>query len=331
MAATSLLLFWPAFRRAEVSVRPGKVRVFKQEGVAVTIDAGRRGSRWVTLTSVELKGRPGLAAETSPLRSGGVELLLTPGLAGRSDRFEATVRASDALGIFTMARTIRLELVLEVLPLALKERPPPLVVPLLAFGEDPAGSSGPGQELYAVSEYQPDFDPRDIMWKRAASRTDETIPVRVREANVRRAVSIGVKVASRSEEERALRVDLVAEALGKVGMQLLAAGSVLEITYPSTSGAWMVTVSSARELADATELPFVAGRGAPWGQSLSDRSFDLLIVGPYESGNPSAVLPRSRRLLVLSEAPARDRLPPGSSLFTGREDLAEVVSSVIAG
>jgi uncharacterized protein (DUF58 family) len=332
MAASSLLVFWVAFRRTRVAVSPTKLRVFKRETVTVSVDAGRWASRWVQITSVVLSERPGLTGEVSGLRSSGVELSLIPTLAGRSEGFEATVRASDPLGLFTKARTVSLELVLEVLPLALKERPRQLVVPLLAYGEDPAGSSGSGQELYAVSEYQPGLDPRDIMWKRVAGMTDERLPVRVREANVRRAVSIGVRVGSRSEEERARRTDLVVEALGRVGMQLLGAGSVMEVTYPSPSAVRRVVVSSPRELADATTLPWVAGRGASWGPSLSELSFDLLIIGQYEATTPSvAALPRSRKLLVISEDPLRASSPAGAYTFTGREDLSDVASMVISG
>ncbi len=332
MAAFSLLFFWARFRRAEVSVRPKKVRVFKHERGAVSIEVGRGGSRWVTLTSVALKIHPGLASEISHLPSGDLELGLTPSLAGRSESLEATLRATDVLGLFTKARTARLELILEALPLALRERPPQLVIPLLAFGEDPAGINGSGQEFYAVSEYQPGLDPRDIMWMRAAGRTDETIPVRVREANLRRAVSIVVQVGSSTDEEKAVRGDLVAEALGKIGMQLLAVGSVLEILCPPPWAVQSVTVSDARELADATELPWVAVRRGPWMRSPPDRTFDLLIIGPYESTMPSlASIPRSRQLLVLSDGPAPLHLPRGASLFTGREDLTEVASSVIAG
>jgi uncharacterized protein (DUF58 family) len=332
MAAFSLLIFWSSFRRADVSVTPKRLRVFKYERGAVSIEVAGRGSRWASLTSVALKAQPGLAGEISRLPSGDFELGLTPSLAGRSESLEATVRATDVLGLFTKAREVSLGLILEALPLSLRERPPQLVVPLLAFGEDPAGMTGSGQEFYAVSEYQPGFDPRDIMWRRAAGRTDETLPVRVKEANLRRAVSIVVQVGSSTDEEQAVRGDLVAEALGKIGTQLFAVGSVLEITCPPPWSVQSVTVSDARELADATELPWVEVRRGPWMRSPPDRIFDLLIIGPYESTMPSlATIPRSRHLLVLSDGPAPLHLPRGASLFTGREDLTEVASSVIAG
>ncbi|MDA4134353.1 MAG: DUF58 domain-containing protein [Thaumarchaeota archaeon] len=332
MAAFSFLFFWTRFRRADVSVRPNRVRVFKRESGAVSIEVGRGGSRWVTLTSVALKTQPGLASEISHLPSGDLELVLKPSLAGRLEGLEATLNATDVLGLFTKQRTFRLELILEALPLALRERPPQLVVPLLAFGEDPAGVNGSGQEFYGVSEYQPGLDPRDIMWMRAAGRTDEVIPVRIREANVRRAVSIVVQVGSNTDEEKAVRGDLVAEALGKIGMQLLAVGSVLEIMCPPPWAVQTVTVSDARELADATGLPWVAVRRGPWMKSPSDRIFDLLIIGPFESSTPSlATIPRSRQLLILSDGPAPQHLPWGAALFTGGEDLSEVATSVIAG
>jgi len=333
MATVSLGLFWSKFRRAGVSTTVKKARTFKNESKTVPIQIGTGGSRWVRLTSASLEGRPGLSCEVNRLQTGAPELLLTPSLAGRIDSLTVRLKATDPLGLFTKERTVSLDFVLESLPLALRRAPLRLHASPLSFGENPAGRSGAGQELYAVSEYEIGLDPRDIMWRRVAGMPDESIPVRIREANVRKVVSIGVRVSSRTDDERARRGDLVAEAIAQMGVQLLLIGSVLEITRPAPLGTRMTTVSNLGELADATELVWDLGREGlmtPTSPSAAG-SFDLFIVGPSETGGAAlAALSRSRQLLVVSELDRPPHLPQSASLFTGRQDLSAMTSLVLA-
>jgi hypothetical protein len=244
------------------------------------------------------------------------------------------LKATDQLGLFTKQRTLELDFVLESLPLALRRAPLRLQASPRSFGENPAGRSGSGQELYAVSEYELGLDPHDIMWRRVAGMTDETLPVRIREANVRKVVSIGIRVGSRNQEERARRDDLVAEAIAQMGVELLQIGTVLEITYSSPRGTGRATASNLGELADATELAWGSGQDViPTPLPLpAAGSFDLVIVGPEEAcGTGLDSLPRSRRLLVVSEQDRLPYTPQGASVFTGREDLSAMTSLVLAG
>jgi hypothetical protein len=164
--------------------------------------------------------------------------------------------------------------------------------------------------------------------------TDETLPVRIREANVRKVVSIGIRVGSRNQEERARRDDLVAEAIAQMGVQLLQIGTVLEITYSSPRGTGTATASNLGELADATELAWSSGQDViptPLPLPVAG-SFDLVIVGPEEAGGTGLdSLPPSRRLLVVSERDHLPYLPQGASAYTGREDLSAMTSLVLAG
>ncbi|MDA4112538.1 MAG: hypothetical protein OK474_00630 [Thaumarchaeota archaeon] len=309
-----------------------RLRVFKNETSAVPLQVRAGGLRWLALTSVTFEGRPGLEGGINEIGSGSSELVLRPSFAGRSEGLRVTLRAGDLLGLFTKQRTVTFKFVLESLPLALKRPPLPLVISPLSFGENPAGRSGSGQELYAVSEYQPGLDPRDIMWKRAAGMTDETIPIRVREANVRKVVSIGIKVGSRSEDERARRGDMIAEAIAQIGVQLFLIGTTLEITSPSPDGARRVLASDLGELADAASLAWTGDDLDLPMPSAAAGSFDLLITGPEESGITGlAALPRFRYMLVITDGLPPPYLPRGASVFTGLEDLTPVTSAVIAG
>jgi uncharacterized protein (DUF58 family) len=333
VAATSLVLFWFQFRRAGVSMKTERLRVFKHETRAVPLQVQTDGLRWLALTSVTFEGRPGLEGGINEIGSGRSELLLTPSFAGRSEGLRVSLRAGDLLGLFTKQRTVNFKFVLESLPLALKRPPRPLVISQLTFGENPAGRSGSGQELYAVSEYQPGLDPRDIMWKRAAGMTDDTIPIRIREANVRKVVSIGIEVGSRSEEERASRADLIAEAIAQIGVQLFLLGTTLEITSSSPDGARRILASDLGGLADAASLAWTVDYPERPTPPTAAGSFDLLITGPEESGIARlAALPRFRfMLIIVTDGLPPPYLPRGASVFTGSEDLTPVTSGVIAG
>jgi len=334
MAVASLGLFWSQFRRAGVATGVKRVRTFKNESKTIPIQIGTGGSRWLRLTSASLEGGPGLACRVNQFRSGASELVITPSLAGRTEGLKVMLKATDQLGLFTKQRTLELDFVLESLPLALRRAPLRLQASTRSFGENPAGRSGSGQELYAVSEYELGLDPHDIMWRRVAGMTDETLPVRIREANVRKVVSIGIRVGSRNQEERARRDDLVAEAIAQMGVELLQIGTVLEITYSSPRGTGRATASNLGELADATELAWGSGQDViPTPLPLpAAGSFDLVIVGPEEAcGTGLDSLPRSRRLLVVSEQDRLPYTPQGASVFTGREDLSAMTSLVLAG
>jgi hypothetical protein len=315
-----------------VTLRTRKVRMFKNETRRVPIQVAGGRSRWVDLDSISLRGRPGLRSGIDQVSGGSAELTLTPSLAGTTDSLEAVLKATDPLGLFSKVRALRLEFVLESLPLALKDPPGPLAIPLLAFGENPAGTSGSGQELFAVDRYQPGLDPRDIMWNKVAGMTDDSIPARVREANVRRVISVGIMVGSGSEEEAAERNDLAAEALAKVGMAVFPVRTALEITSSSPAGSRRAVASDARSLADAVTSSIGPGDEPSAIPLPPDSGFDLLIVGPEEvRGTRALILPRSRRILVVSPSPVLGYLPRGTTVFTGREDLGGLASWVIAG
>jgi hypothetical protein len=202
MAVASLGLFWSQFRRAGVATGVKRVRTFKNESKTIPIQIGTGGSRWLRLTSASLEGGPGLACRVNQFRSGASELVITPSLAGRTEGLKVMLKATDQLGLFTKQRTLELDFVLESLPLALRRAPLRLQASPRSFGENPAGRSGSGQELYAVSEYELGLDPHDIMWRRVAGMTDETLPVRIREANVRKVVSIGIRGGASPDRNR---------------------------------------------------------------------------------------------------------------------------------
>ena len=58
-----------------------------------------------------------------------------------------------------------------------------------------------------------------------------SIPVRLREANIRMSVRIWVALSWASVKQRAERVDLVSEAVAQIGKLLLSVGTTIEVGF----------------------------------------------------------------------------------------------------
>jgi hypothetical protein len=260
---------------------------------------------------------------------GSTELVVTPRLAGKTEELVAIFEEADVLGLFAYRKELDLGMVVESLPTALQTPAEPPRIHPISIGENPAGVMGSGQELFAVAEYQAGMETRDIMWKRAARMSDDRIPMRVREANVKKVVKIGLAVGW-SAGDRATRVDMIAEALAQVCKGMLLIGTTVEIDYSTDGRVHSLPVSNLGELADALVGSWTvsANLGDP---IVFGGVVDLLIMGPDD---PEAVSRQAHlhpgRLLVLSDPISNLRLPRGALAFTGEEDLGNLVTEVLA-
>ena len=236
MALASLVWFRLSSQSAVISTRIKKLRAFKQEAKTVPLEVRVNASRGMRLTLSSVGGFTGLESEFRRRDDGSGELILTSRYAGRSEGLTANFQATDPMGLFARQITVPLDLVYESLPLALKRPLTSITVYPMSYGDSPSGRKGPGLELYGVGRYQPGQDTRDIMWKKVAGMTDDTLPVREREADIRGSLSVMVAVEARSDEERARRNDLVAEAIAQLGSRSLSAGTRVEIARAGPSG-----------------------------------------------------------------------------------------------
>jgi uncharacterized protein (DUF58 family) len=331
IALASLVSFAFSSQDMEVTTTVKKLRAFKQETKTVPLFVHSRTSRQVPLTLLSVSGTTDVEGELRRPDDGSMELLLKSPYAGRSEGLIAIFQTTDPLGLFAKQVPVHLNIIFESLPIALCRPAAPSRVYPVSYGENPAGRKGPGLELYGVGKYQTDLDPRDIMWKKAAGRADETLPLREREANVRN-VSVMIAVKPGSEEKGVVRADLVAEAIACVGRQVLLAGSPLEITLlqPPGQRPTRVLLTSMRELADATLLPWTMG-GKIEPRSAIYAPSDLLIIGPEELAWATSASKRFRRTLLVSDGILQSRVPGNIAIFSGKEDLANLVMAVVVG
>jgi hypothetical protein len=336
-ACISLIALLLSSWTTKVAVEPARLRTLKNEVKTTALTLSSGGSRFFRLQSVSLQAPFGVAADVKQLGLGSAELSLRSSYAGRFDGFRAKVSATDPLGLFSRARELPiLQFVVEALPRALLTPTVSLTAVPLASGEIPAGRRGGGQELYSVEEYDSSMDTRDILWKKVARTVDSSIPVRIREANFRKTISIGVAVGWDSEEQRVKQMDLVCESIAQIGRLLVEARVKVEVSLLVQGKLLKGRASDLVELAEAVvgiwkkvDEDSNSSRGSL--NSLVPAS-DLLIMNLKEFGNLARLQGgETKPTVIVSELPESQRTPRGttSMVFSGREDLRSLVVAVL--
>jgi len=329
LPASSLIFLWYSSRRIHVSVEPKKLKVFKHENASTVITLISDAPRWLRPVSLSLENTPGLEGRATELGSPSFEFTVKPSYAGMFELSTARFGSEDVLGLFVRQETLPIHLIVESLPLALLA-PPRLTDFLpLAVGENPAGRKGFGQEFYGVGEYLPGIDTKDILWKRVAQAEDGSISVRVREANVKASVTLGIALGWNSEDERARMVDLALEAMAQIGRTLFSVGTTFEVVYPSGGALVSARASSTSELAVA--LLEVAGASAkPEFARGPVPACDLLLMSQSRGGGPQErAMAKLTPVLVLADQLITIGSSTDISLFTGREDLSRLTMMVM--
>ncbi|TLY10520.1 MAG: hypothetical protein E6K84_08865, partial [Thaumarchaeota archaeon] len=184
---------------AVLSVQPQRLRAFKLERAVLTLNVTRARRRrwwmgWLSLRVDTVRMPGGVDASFRAVSQTAVEFTAIPRYAGKYRGLGAKYELNDPLGIFGEFGEAEFEdFTIDVLPLALLAPARGVVIPAVTMGEKPAGRRGAAQELYAIDEYHPFAETKEILWKRAAARTpDERLLIRVREANIPRSLKIGL-------------------------------------------------------------------------------------------------------------------------------------------
>ena len=337
IAAVSLLTLRLSRRDVAVlSVQPQRLRAFKLERAVLTLNVTRARRRrwmgWLSLRVDTVRMPGGVDADFRAVSQTAVEVTAIPRYAGRYRGLGAKYELNDPLGIFGEFGEAEFEdFTIDVLPLALLAPARRVVIPAVTMGEKPAGRRGAAQELYAIDEYHPFAETKEILWKRAAARTpDERLLIRVREANVPRSLKIGLLEAVERGSGRPVWMDSTTEAVAAIGMILLRGGTEVEVLRSSPGGVAHLSASNPDELAnlvvemwtpvDASHLPDVATEADFLVTGLEE--LDRTAVSEAARGKPS--------LLVLGGPGSPPRMTGRTTVYTGAESVVRVVSEVLA-
>lgn len=264
-------------------------------------------------------------------KEGGFELTGVSKFAGAYTGVRVSVGVGDPLGVMTRYEIRELETAFEFLPMFLVEARSPVLVSAAMLGDYPAGRSGFGQEFYSASEYTSSHGMKDIMWKRLARSPDGRPMARVGEANVPERVTVAfLEKASASNRRNPSWMNLVSEAVARIGISVVTTGSTLRLLHVMPEGTAVHEARDSTELADLVmalwkDHPSRALSGEELGQS------DMLLAGEEEMGvQETRAMVLRKPTIVLSWVRAKPVAGPSVFNFTGSEDISKMVVGVLS-
>ena len=322
---------------AVLSVQPRRLRVFKLERAGLTLNVKRARNRRMAGLSLRvntIKMPGGVEVSFKSVGQTAVEVTAIPRYAGRYRGLGAKYELNDPLGIFGEFGEAEFEdFTIDVLPLALLEPAQRVVIPAVTRGEKPAGRRGAAQELYAIDEYHPFAETKEILWKRAAARTpDEPLLVRVREANIPRSLKIGLLEAVERGSGRPVWMDSATEAIAEIGIVLLRAGTEVEVLRSSSGGVARLRASNLGELANLVVEMWTSIDTSHLLEVTTEADFLVAGLEELERRAVSEAARKKPSLLILDEGSGSSprRMTERTIVYSGAESVVRVVSEVLA-
>jgi hypothetical protein len=220
---------------------------FKGDVMTTHVEIIVKRARWITVNLAKVEPPPGVEVSVKVVRENLVRLSVRTRYSGRFEGFLMHLEVRDILNLFSKkVQTLYSEFVLESFPSSLLASIPRSKPMPLTLGDRSTRSPGSSLELYALEQYQPFSETKNVLWKRVARMPDEQLIVRVRESSIPKTIRIGFILRVERFEEYALYTDeeerelarlrwrdLICEGLGSIGNNLLAVGCNLEIAHTS--------------------------------------------------------------------------------------------------
>lgn len=319
--------------RFNISLKEDHVRIFKAEESAVSMGMESQGSPWTGLRVISCS-MGDVPASTAQVGDDKVRLSFAGKYAARSRGLRVRFAKSDRLGLLQIESEVaRPDIVLDVLPRSLIALEVSRTVPTTGYGERPARYPGQGQEVYALDYYHPSTDAKDIVWKRVAKSPDEMLVERVREANIKDSLNLGVlQLAERAGEERQRWIDALCEALASMGKEVVKMGVKLTVLYRSEGSLVAKSVSDLRELAEVV-MDCSTAPASPDVAEVVRRS-ELLVTGLLEldSGRLGPALP-ARPVILIPESSSPRSSPATfgkrAVVYSGRDNFLPLLRRVL--
>ncbi len=337
-AITFLIMVSISQFNTKVVITPQKIRGFKRDRLSINARLIFKRSKWINVNLTSIKSQLGVDSEFE-IKDGVVKVIISSNYAGRFTGLTSNLEIVDVLNLFSkQIQTVSNNFVFESLPLSiLTEIPHSRPMPL-TLGDKSGGSPGSSLELYALETYQPFTETKNIMWKRVARMTDESLIVRIRDSSIPKVMTIGfVNNKPRREAATINWMDLICEAIGTIGNTLLASGCFVEIIHATHEGSLdpisVHEVSNFDELSDSLVLLFgPPNPGEDMGNLLQviDRS-DIVVCGMRELEDRKLAAPISKKitLTVAEERSSPTIIGQRTMIYTGAEDVRKLISNVL--
>jgi len=350
MGVISVLIFEFATSGGSLTVSSegGHVRIMKGEEYETILAVESRGNGWIGSAPTTFGIETGQLMEVEPLSDGmRIRLRFLGKYAGRSQGVKVGISFTDPLKLFKrLDQIVSTELVLDTMPLSLLAPEVQRRLKVIGYGERSTGYAGQGQELYKLDEFSPGYT-KDIVWRRVAKSADEALVARVREANVRDVVRVGVvRFAERGDDDRAAWTDKLCEALGEVGREILETGASPILLYhhgppgdggrddgtseeERSRGMTRIEAEDIDELAEAVMSCSVASNSRDVESVVADS--DLVVTGlrELEDERMAMIIARKPLLLLHEEASPPPAFAERSVIWTGNEDLLPLIRKTL--
>ncbi len=333
-----------------------------KDGVRTTMESGhvvtQKGEEHDTVLSIESRGagwigtsfkiETGQQMATEPISEGKVRIRFLGKYAGRMEGVKVEISLSDPLHLLKRTDTVvHREFVLDTLPQSLLASVMPVHRTIYGFGEAPTGFPGPGQELYGLDRYNPGMETKNIIWKRVAKSSDESLIASVRESSVRDVVRVGIVRFAERGDEREAWGDMLCEALGQIGKEAFEMGAGVQLVYFSPPKGEAPEERKKREdevfspeivHAKSAEVMDLAEALMACSVALPSREVeavvadsDIIVTGLKElEDDQLAKVLAERPLLLIHEAAApSSAFTEKSVIWTGNQNLFSMVRKVV--
>jgi len=313
------------------SVRAEEPRLRVLKGEEAEIDLKVKSPMGFEESEVSLAGAPeGLKLELRRKTERFCTVVASSRFSGVYRNLKVRLSFPDFLGIAERYEERELELTLEFLPRSLLLEPARVNMAPLTLGEIPANRIGLAQEFYGAERYNLSQEVKDILWKRLARFASTSPMVRVREANTPELLTVCVlERIERGGLEYYRWMDLVCEAVARVGSAVIGIGVRLRLVRDTRE--WR-TVAEAHDLESLADCTMAVWQGID--QKSTDygpESASIIIAGEAELNSAEGLgLAGSKPTVVISLGPTYRQQNPNLLVFTGSEDLSGLVGLVLS-
>ena len=303
---------------------------FKGGEAVENISIRYRRNRFVRVLVSSVKGPEGVETIANDSTEA-LSLTFRPKYAGQFQGLRVTFDFLDPLGLFRKTlEVVRADLIIDCYPSSLLKEVRQAAPLTLALGERSGRTHGSGQEFYSIDEYNPSVEKKNIYWKKIASLPDERLLVKVREANIPQAITIGL-VKTVPRETDLGWMDLACEAASDLGTHIFSLGcDVCLIFYKDEK----ISRLEAIDLQEFRESLMQMSRSQVAGMEFVSEILhecDICITGfkELEDGLLASEVARKPSLLIKDSEILPQTLGHLSLIYTGSEEVTELVNRVV--
>ncbi|MDA4131126.1 MAG: hypothetical protein OK457_10175 [Thaumarchaeota archaeon] len=331
-ALSEIILARATTGNIQVQFNDPHLTCFKEGEVREDFRINYRTRRFVKVRISSITGPKGVETITDESSQDGLRLIFRPKFAGRFKGLRAKFDFSDPLELFAKSLEVSIDdFVLDCIPASLLKEIRTARPMALALGEKIGRTHGSGQEFYAIDEYHPAVERKNIFWKKIASMADERLLVKVRESNIPKFLTIGLIRTIDRGEEQLQWTDRACEGVALLGKNIFSVGCGVHLVFETATGPVRLQAQDLAELSDAVMQLSVGLTSEIESTSEILYESDICVTGLKELKVDLLALAIARKPSLLIED--KDTFPRTignlAVIFTGNEDVSELVHKVV--